>query len=46
MRKLWMKVMKILMNDEEVMDESDENSDDESEETSDNSDTDDMNVLE
>ena len=30
-----MKVMKILMNDEEVMDESDENSDDESEETSD-----------
>ena len=35
MRKLWMKVMKILMSDEEVMDESDENSDDESEETSD-----------
>ena len=30
MRKLWMKVMKILMNDEEVMDESDENSDEES----------------
>ena len=30
-----MKVMKILMSDEEVMDESDENSDDESEETSD-----------
>ena len=44
MRKLWMKVMKILMNDEEVMDESDENSDDESEAVLGNSDADDMNV--